>query len=50
MPFIKEEEEETKDYVFQKDAKTISTTAIVIIFLVILVIAVIGSGLYFQWF
>ncbi len=50
MPFIKEENEKTKNYIFQKDTKTITTTAFVAIVLIILVIGVILSGLYFQWF
>lgn len=50
MSFIKEEEEKTKDYIFQKDATTKSTTLFVAIALIILIIAVIVSGFYFEWF
>lgn len=50
MPFIKEEEEKTRDYIFQKDSKTMFTTTFVIIMLIILVIGVVVSGLYFEWF
>lgn len=50
MPFIKEENEKTRDYIFQKDTKTKFTTTFVIIVLVILILGVIASGLYFQWF
>lgn len=50
MNFIKEEDEKTRDYIFQKDATTKSTTFFVAIALIILIIAVIGSGFYFEWF
>ncbi|WP_169514418.1 hypothetical protein [Gelidibacter mesophilus] len=50
MSFIKEEEEKTNDYIFQKDATTKSTTMFVAIVLVVLIIGVIISGFYFEWF
>jgi len=50
MSFIKEEDEKTKDYIFQKDDTTKSTTLFVAIVLVILVVGVIVSGFYFDWF
>lgn len=50
MPFIKDENEKTRNYIFQKDSKTIFTTTFVVIMLVLLVIGVIVSGLYFEWF
>ncbi|MEO6347572.1 MAG: hypothetical protein ABIO60_06640 [Aquaticitalea sp.] len=50
MPFIKEEEEKTKDYIFQKDTKTVSTTVFVAIVLIVLILAVVASGFYFDLF
>lgn len=50
MSFIKDEEEKTRDYIFQKDATTKSTTLFVAIVLIVLVIGVIVSGFYFEWF
>jgi sulfur transfer protein SufE len=49
MPFIKEDEEKTRNYIFQTDTKTLTTTGFVAIVLVILILAVIASGLYFEW-
>ncbi|MGJ8592611.1 MAG: hypothetical protein ACSHXF_08690 [Aquaticitalea sp.] len=50
MPFIKEDEEKTRNYIFQKDSKTLSTTVFVVIVLFILIGGVVASGLYFEWF
>lgn len=50
MPFIKEEEKKTNNYIFQKDSKTLTTAAFVSIVLIVLILGVIASGLYFQWF
>jgi len=50
MPFVKEENEKTRNYIFQKDTKTLSTTAFVAIVLIVLIIGVVISGLYFEWF
>lgn len=50
MPFIKEEEQKTRNYIFQKDTKTLTTTAFVAIVLAILILGVIASGFYFKWF
>lgn len=50
MPFVKEENEKTRNYIFQKDTKTLSTTTFVAIVLIVLIIGVVISGLYFEWF
>lgn len=45
--FIKEPEEETRDYIFQKNTKTKIGTYIVIGFLTLLVIGIIVSAMFF---
>lgn len=50
MPFIKEETEKTKDYIFKKDTQTMSTTILVSIVLIVLILGVVASGFYFKWF
>lgn len=50
MSLIKEEDEKTKDYILQKDTTTKSTTLFIAIVLIVLIIGVILSGLYFEWF
>lgn len=50
MKFIKEEDEERGDYIFQKDNKTKYGMRIVILILIVLVGAVIASGIHFEWF
>lgn len=50
MPIIKDENSDTKDYLLQDDKKTIFGATFIIITLIILVIAVVISGLYFKWF
>lgn len=47
MKFIKEEEEKTRDYILQKDSKTKATSKSIIVILILLVLAVIASGIYF---
>ena len=49
MPVVKEENDKTRNYIFQKDTKTLTTTAFVAIVLVILIIGVVVSGMYFEW-
>lgn len=50
MSFLKEEKEKTKDYIFQKDSTTKSTTLFVAIILIVLIAGVAISGVYFEWF
>ena len=47
MKFIKDEDEKTRNYILQKDETTKKTSAFVIAVLVLLVIGVIISGIYF---
>jgi hypothetical protein len=47
MKFIKEKDEKRRDYILQKDETTKKTSTFVIAVLVILVLAVISSGIYF---
>ncbi len=39
-----------RDYIFQDNKKTRFGAGFIIFVLIILIIAVIGSGLYFEWF
>lgn len=50
MKFIKEDDEKTRDYIFQKDEKTKSVSTFTLIVLIILILGVVASGFYFQWF
>ncbi|GAA4106823.1 hypothetical protein GCM10022393_01470 [Aquimarina addita] len=50
MKFVKEEEENREDYIFQKNTKTKFGTGFIIIVLILLVIGVVASGLYFELF
>jgi len=50
MPFIKEEEAKTRNFIFKKDTRTLTTAAFVGIVLVLLIIGVIISGFYFEWY
>lgn len=50
MKFIKEEDEKRRDYIFKKDSKTIFGARFIIIVLVILLGAVVASGIHFEWF
>ncbi|UZO81118.1 hypothetical protein NBT05_01250 [Aquimarina sp. ERC-38] len=50
MKFVKEEEENREDFIFQKNKKTIFGTSFTIVVLVLLVIGVVISGMFFEWF
>ncbi|WP_178989134.1 MULTISPECIES: hypothetical protein [Winogradskyella] len=50
MKFVKEDDEKRRDYIFQKDEKTKFGAKFIIITLIILAIAVIASGIHFEWF
>lgn len=50
MKFVKETDEERRDYILQKDAKTKFGAAFIITVLIILVVAVGISGIYFKWY
>jgi hypothetical protein len=49
MPIIKDEDSNTEDYLLQDDKKTRFGATFIIITLIILGIAVVASGLYFEW-
>lgn len=46
--FVKESEDEKRNYIFQKDGITKKTALIVILFLIILILAVAFSGSFFE--
>jgi len=50
MSLIKDEDEDRGDYILQKDKMTKRVATFVIIALVILIIAVAVSGVFFKWF
>lgn len=50
MKFVKDEDEERRDYIFQKDEKTKFGAKFIIIVLIILIGAVVASGIHFEWF
>ncbi|SDH89598.1 hypothetical protein [Winogradskyella thalassocola] len=50
MKFVKEEEDESRDYILQKDTKTKFGAKIIILILIVLVGAVVASGIHFKWF
>ncbi|WP_179337907.1 hypothetical protein [Winogradskyella ludwigii] len=50
MKFVKEEDEERRDYILQKDAKTKFGAKFIILVLIILVGAVVASGIHFEWY
>ena len=50
MKFVKEEDEERRDYILQKDAKTKFGAKFIILILIILVVAVVTSGIHVEWY
>lgn len=50
MKFVKEKDEDRRDYILQEDEKTVKISRFVIITLIVLIIAVVVSGFYFEWF
>ena len=50
MSLIKEDNEDRKNYILQKDKTTKLTSGFVVIVLILLVVGVIISGLIFKWF
>jgi hypothetical protein len=49
MKFIKDNDEERRDYILQKDEKTKGMSTFIIIILILLIIGVIASGAYFTY-
>ncbi|MFL1010689.1 hypothetical protein [Flavisericum labens] len=47
--FVKESKDDKRNYIFQKDGITKKTTILVITFLVILILAVVFSGIFFEF-
>lgn len=50
MKFVKEENEERRDYIFQKNTKTKVGTKFIVIILILLIIAVAVSGIFLELF
>lgn len=50
MKFVKDEDSEREDYLLQNDTKTKVGARVIIFVLIILVGAVIASGVHFEWF
>ncbi|WP_170244095.1 MULTISPECIES: hypothetical protein [Bizionia] len=50
MPVVKDKDSDREDYLLQDDKKTVFTATFIIVALIVLVIAVIISGMYFDWF
>lgn len=49
MKFVKEEEENREDYIFQKNTKTKFGAGFTVAVLILLVIGVVISAYYFEW-
>ncbi len=50
MKFVKEEDEQRKDYIFQKNKKTKVGTKFIVLVLILLIIGVIASGVFLEFF
>ncbi len=50
MKFVKEEDEERRDYIFQKNTKTTVGTKFIVLVLILLVIGIIASGVFLDFF
>ncbi len=50
MKFVKEEDEQRRDYIFQKNTKTKFGTKFIVLILILLVIGVVASGVFFELF
>lgn len=50
MPILKDSDSERDDYLLQDDKKTVFTGTFVIVALILLIIAVVVSGFYFEWY
>lgn len=50
MKFVKEDENPRRDYILQKDEKTKKTSVFIIVVLVLLILGVVASGIYFLKF
>ncbi len=47
MKFVKDEDENRNDYILQKDETTTKTSVFVIVMVVLLILGVVASGIYF---
>ena len=50
MSIVKDENSNKEDYLFQDNKKTKTGASIIIAALIILVVAVLLSGFYFEWY
>ncbi len=50
MKFVKDEDEERRDYIFQKNSKTKKGAKFIILVLFLLIIGVIASGIFLGYF
>ncbi|WP_162897291.1 hypothetical protein [Aquimarina sp. BL5] len=50
MKFVKEEDEERRDYIFQKNTKTKVGTKFIVLVLILLIVGVVASGVFLDVF